>query len=73
MRLKLVPRAEPLQSMRVWAPVIAIGLTLLAGFLIFVVLGKNPWLAYQAFFIDPLRDANGISEGLLRHPKCAAS
>jgi len=71
MRLKLVPRAEPLQSMRVWAPVIAIGLTLLAGFLIFVVLGKNPWLAYQAFFIDPLRDANGISELLLKaSPLC---
>jgi simple sugar transport system permease protein len=57
--------------MKVWAPVIALALTLLAGFFIFLILEKNPWKAYQAFFIDPISDVNGISELILKaSPLC---
>ena len=71
MSIRLIPRAEPLHSMKVWAPVIALALTLLAGFFIFLILEKNPWKAYQAFFIDPISDVNGISELILKaSPLC---
>ncbi len=69
--LRLVPRAEPLQSMRVMAPLVAVTLTLLAGMVMFALMGKNPLQAYQAYFIDPVSDANGVSELLLKaSPLC---
>ena len=71
MKLRLVPRAEPLQSMRLMAPLLAVALTLLAGLAMFSLMGKNPLLAYQAYFIDPISDANGVSELLLKaSPLC---
>lgn len=52
--------------MRVAAPVIATGLTLVVGSLLFAVLGYDPLATLQAFFIAPLNSLNGVSELLLR-------
>lgn len=52
--------------MRVAAPVIATGLTLVVGSLLFALLGYDPLATLQAFFIAPLNSLNGISELLLK-------
>lgn len=70
-RFRLVPRVEPSQRMLVLAPLLAVLLTLVAGLTIFAALGQNPLHAFRAFFIDPVSDANGISELLLKaSPLC---
>jgi simple sugar transport system permease protein len=39
--------------------------------LVFALLGQNPLYAYKAFFYDPIKDANGLSELLLKaSPLC---
>jgi ABC-type uncharacterized transport system permease subunit len=71
MTICLTPRREPLKSMMVWTPLMALGLTLCAGLLIFTGLGKSPFTAYYAFFIEPLSTNNGVSEWLLKaSPLC---
>jgi simple sugar transport system permease protein len=53
------------------APLLAVFLTLVVGLAIFAALGQNPLYAFRAFFIDPVSNANGISELLLKaSPLC---
>ena len=66
MRLKLEARAEPSRLMGWLSPLIAAALTVVAGFVLFVALGKNPVQAFQTFFIHPIRDWNGVAELLLK-------
>ena len=47
-------------------PLLALGLTLLSGLILFTALGINGIDALKAFFIDPLTDAYGRSELLLK-------
>ncbi|HUF45859.1 MAG TPA: ABC transporter permease, partial [Aestuariivirgaceae bacterium] len=54
MRLVLERRSEHSQAMAVLSPVIAIGLTLLAGAAIFALRGLDPLYALYIYFIDPL-------------------
>ena len=68
---RLVPRAQPLQSMLLVAPVLAVALTLLVGLGIFAALGQNPLNAFWVFFISPVSDINGVCELLLKaSPLC---
>src|SRR5207253_5094863 len=48
------------------SPLLAAGLTIVAGFILFSALGKNPLEAFHTFFIYPIRDLNGIAELLLK-------
>ena len=66
MRLKLETRAEPSRLMAYLSPLLAAGLTIVAGFILFSALGKNPVEAFYTFFIHPIRDLNGIAELLLK-------
>ena len=66
MRLKLEARAEPSRLMAYLSPLLAAGLTIVAGFILFSALGKNPLEAFHTFFIYPIRDLNGIAELLLK-------
>ncbi|MBI2312643.1 MAG: ABC transporter permease [Betaproteobacteria bacterium] len=66
MRLKLEARAEPSPLMGYLSPLLAAGLTIIAGFILFSVLGKNPLQAFYTFFVHPIRDLNGIAELLLK-------
>ncbi len=66
MRLKLEARAEPSQLMGWLAPLFAAVLTVVAGFILFSALGKNPVQAFYTFFVHPVRDLNGVAELLLK-------
>ena len=66
MRLKLEARPEPSRLMGWLSPVIAAALTIVAGFILFSALGKNPLQAFYTFFIHPIRDLNGVTELLLK-------
>jgi simple sugar transport system permease protein len=48
------------------SPVIAVGLMLLSGMLLFVFLGKSPIQGFRVFFVHPLRDVYGVCELLLK-------
>jgi simple sugar transport system permease protein len=54
MRLVLEKRAEHSQAMAILSPVIAISLTLLAGAVIFALLGLDPLYALYVYFVEPL-------------------
>lgn len=60
--LKLEARPSPSALMSWMSPLLAVLLTLLCGVLLFTLLGKDPWLALQVFFIEPVRDLRGWSE-----------
>jgi len=66
MRIKIEQRPEPSASMKVLAPVMATGLTLIFGSAMFALLEQNPLTALHAFFVVPLSSPNGISEWLLK-------
>lgn len=52
--------------MRWLSPLIAAALMLITGFFVFVALGRDPLVAFHAFFIAPLSTANGLSEWVLK-------
>ncbi len=62
MRYRLEARAEPSRLMGYLSPLLAAGLTILAGFVLFSFLGKDPFTAFYTFFIHPVRDLNGVAE-----------
>ncbi len=62
MRLRLEPRALPSEWMRVASPIVALGLTLVFGAILFGALGHNPLVALHAFFIRPISSLYGLAE-----------
>lgn len=66
MWLKLEARSEVSQRMRYLSPLIAVGLTLVGGLLLFLLLGKSPLEGFKVFFFNPLRDWYGVSELFLK-------
>ena len=64
--LRLEARAEPSKVMSYASPLIAIGLMLLGGLVLFAALGKNPIEGFRVFFISPISDVYGLSELLLK-------
>lgn len=66
MAYRLVARTETSLRAQLLVPLAAIVLTLLAGSILFSLLGKNPLAAFHAFFIEPLSTRYGIGEVLLK-------
>jgi simple sugar transport system permease protein len=66
MPLRLETRPEPSRQAAWLSPLIAAAATLAVGFVLFFVLGKNPWHAFHAFFVKPLDSTYGVSELLLK-------
>ncbi len=64
--IRLERRPQPSTRWRWLAPVVAVGLTVLTGLIIFALLGKDPILGFQVFFVYPLRSLYGLSELLLK-------
>ena len=60
--IKLEPRGQHSPLMLYLSPVIAVGLTLLAGLVIFGILGKAPVRALYTFFVLPLTGSQGLAE-----------
>lgn len=62
MWLKLEPRAAPSTIMGYASPLIAAGLTLVSGFIVFTLLGLDPFEAFYTFFVAPIDDLFGWGE-----------
>jgi general nucleoside transport system permease protein len=62
----LEPRLAP-SRLAAWAsPLIAAVATLLVGYVLFSVLGKDPWEAFHVFFVKPIATRYGVGELLLK-------
>jgi hypothetical protein len=59
---RLERRAQASTTMMYLSPVFALGLTLLAGMLLFTLMGVSPGEALYAFFIEPLTTLYGVTE-----------
>ncbi|SDR03392.1 ABC transporter permease [Pseudovibrio sp. Tun.PSC04-5.I4] len=66
MRIELEKRSEHSQLMTVVSPLIAIGLTLVCGSILFATMGYNPVDALYAYFIEPLTTSWSIEELLVK-------
>ncbi len=62
MRIELVKRPERSALFAALSPFIALGLTLVAGAIMFSLLGKNPVEALYYYFVDPLREVWSLHE-----------
>ncbi|HEX3138318.1 MAG TPA: ABC transporter permease, partial [Casimicrobiaceae bacterium] len=64
--ISLEARSEPSRLMAWASPLLAAVATLVAGFVLFSLLGKNPVDAFFVFFIEPVATRYGIGELLLK-------
>ncbi|SLN76004.1 ABC transporter permease [Oceanibacterium hippocampi] len=64
--LRLELRKEPSRAMRYATPVLAVLLTILAGGIMFALMGKDPVEALHVFFISPLSDLFSITELMVK-------
>ncbi len=62
MLFNIEPRPVPSKRMKFFSPLIAALMMLCSGLLIFTLLGKNPVLAFHAFFVEPVNDFYGLGE-----------
>jgi simple sugar transport system permease protein len=62
MLFKLIKRPEPSRAMVFVSPLVALGLTLLSGIVLFQIMGVNPGQALYAFFVEPLTSKYGWGE-----------
>lgn len=60
--ISLQRRADPSRLMGYLAPLLALGITLLAGLLLFAILGVPVGAAFYAFFIEPVSTLYGWAE-----------
>lgn len=60
--LRLEPRREPSRAMQVLTPVFAVVLTILAGLVLFAILGKDPFRAIWLIFFEPLTQTYALAE-----------
>ena len=63
---QIVSRAQSSNIMNIFAPIIAVILTLITGSIIFSIMGFNAFFALHTFFISPISTTYGISELLVK-------
>ena len=66
MRLKLELRPQPSRLMAWLSPLVAAAATLVAGFTLFSLLGKDAFQAFEVFFVKPIETRYGLGELLLK-------
>lgn len=66
MLLKLEARPAASARMRYLSPLAAVALTLVASLFLFAALGKDPFIGFKVFFLNPLRDGYALTELLLK-------
>jgi simple sugar transport system permease protein len=64
--IRLEPRPEPSRTAAWLSPLVAAAAMLVLGTILFVALGKNPWIALRAFFVEPVASLYGVAELLLK-------
>ena len=62
MRLELVRRPQQSRLFSALSPFLAFGLTVIAGAILFAVLGKDPVVALYTYFIEPLTEVWSLHE-----------
>ncbi|MFO1038389.1 MAG: ABC transporter permease [Geminicoccaceae bacterium] len=60
--LRLEPRKEPSTTLLWTTPIIAVALTVVAGFVLFTILGHDPVASLLAFFVSPVSTLYGLAE-----------
>lgn len=60
--IRLEPRGQASKTMVYATPLLAVALTLLSGFILFLAMGFDPVKALHAFFIAPLTSVRGLGE-----------
>ena len=60
--ISIEPRREPCRWMTYAAPFIALGFTILSGFVLFLALDKDPFEALYLIFLEPLASVYSLSE-----------
>lgn len=60
--LTLERRARPSTLMAWCSPLLAVLLTAVCGFLLFLAVGKDPVASLRVFFLEPIKDLNGWAE-----------
>lgn len=66
MQLRIEPRQEISQVLVYVTPVLAMALTVLSGFILFVLMGYEPGPALYSFFVSPLLSAYSLSEIIVK-------
>ena len=66
MSLKIEARPEVSRQLLYVTPVLAVALTVVAGFFIFLFMGYDPLLSLYHFFISPVSSFYGLSELALK-------
>ena len=64
--LKIEPRREVPRALQWTTPLLAVVLTVVTGFFLFLIIGVEPFLALRAMFVSPLSDLYGIAELCLK-------
>jgi simple sugar transport system permease protein len=62
MRLVLEKRVERSTAIAIASPLIAIALTLVTAAILFAIMGKNPIVALDVYFMEPLTDPYSLEE-----------
>ncbi|SMF80763.1 nucleoside ABC transporter membrane protein [Azospirillum oryzae] len=60
--IRLEPRGQASKTMVYVTPLLAVALTLLSGFILFMAMGFDPLKALYAFFVAPLTSVRGLGE-----------
>ena len=60
--IRLEPRGQASKTMVYVTPLLAVVLTLLSGFILFMAMGFDPLKALHAFFVAPLTSVRGVGE-----------
>lgn len=66
MRIELIKRPQPSRWFSAFSPLIALVLAMICGAILFALMGKDPFAALHAFFIEPLLDIWSIHELLVK-------
>ncbi|HER26468.1 MAG TPA: ABC transporter permease, partial [Rhodospirillales bacterium] len=64
--IRLEPRKETSRALLYVTPVMAVVMTILAGMLLFIFLGKDPFQAIYIIFVEPLTDSYLIAEMIVK-------
>ena len=60
--IRLEPKGRPSRALSYLSPVMAIGLTMITGAILFSALGKPAGAALYAYFVQPFTTVYGLSE-----------
>jgi len=64
--IRLEPRAEASKAWVYLTPLLAVGLTLVAGGVLFAVMGFEPFGALYAIFVEPISSVYGVTEWIVK-------